>query len=80
MAESQTEPTFMKFLRVTIKLLPRGLSDELLQTVPIKSIESKKVKISLKMVRIYLPRLVSWIVKCFFNVFLTPFVLFRRLF
>ena len=30
MAESRTEPAFMKFLGGTIKTLPYGLSDELL--------------------------------------------------
>ena len=45
MAESRTEPAFMKFLCATMR---HCLSDELLMTAPIKSIKSKKFEINLQ--------------------------------
>ena len=49
----------MKFLQVTIEALPQGLSDELLETAPIKSIKSKKFEINFKKFETYSPRPVS---------------------
>ena len=48
MAESRTEPAFMKFLCATIETLPHGLSGELLKTATIKNVKSKKFEINLQ--------------------------------
>ena len=45
MAESQTEPAFMKFLHATIETLPYGLSDELLKTTPINTHKEYQIKL-----------------------------------
>ena len=45
MAESQTEPAFMKFLHASIETLPYRLSDELLKTTPINTHKEYQIKL-----------------------------------
>ena len=59
MAESQTEPSFFKFLQATIKTPSHELPDELLKRTPIKSMKSKMFQTRIKKVGTNSPRSMS---------------------